>query len=248
MIRALSLPLLAGAALAALCAPATAQEQAAAGPVPFLQVSGSAQVRVPSDRAHVSVAVVTEAATAADAAAENARLMEAVIAALRATNATGLRIETWGYALHPRYSHTPRDEPEPRIIGYQAVNNVRTTVDDVDAVGRLIDAAIAAGANRVTSLEFEARDTEAARQQALREAVAKARVEAQTMADALGVPLGPPLEVHGGAQPPQPRPFPMMEARMAMDVAQAAPTPIEATEQTVFAQVTIKYRLGSDGR
>jgi uncharacterized protein YggE len=32
---------------------------------------------------------------------------------------------------------------------------------------------------------------------------------------------------------------------LQMEVAMAAPTPIEATEQGVSAQVTIKYRLGN---
>lgn len=228
------------------CAPAAAQAQDA-DPA-FLQVSGTAEVGVPSDRAHISFAVVTEAETAEAAARENADRMDAVIAALRATGAAGLRIETWGYDLQPRYSRQTRaDDPAPRIVGYRASNNVRATVDDVDAVGGLIDAGVSAGANRVTSLQFEARDTEAARQEALRQAVAKARQEAETMADALGVPLGPPMEVQGGAQPPPPRPVPFMEARMAMDQAQA-PTPIEAAEQVVRAQVTIKYRLLVDGR
>ena len=40
---------------------------------------------------------------------------------------------------------------------------MRVTVDDVSAVGALIDAGVNAGANRVTSLQFEARNTDAAR-------------------------------------------------------------------------------------
>jgi len=115
-------------------------------------------------------------------------------------------------------------------------------VDDVTAVGRLIDAGVGSGSNQVTSLQFEARDTQVARAEALRRAVQNARMEAETMASALGVQLGPVLELQGGAQaPPPPPPMPMY--RMAMQEA-AAPTPIEAADQTVTAQVTIKYRLG----
>jgi uncharacterized protein YggE len=207
---------------------------------PFIQVSGTGQVQVPSDRARLNFAVVTEGTTAAVATTENSTLMDATIRALRATNVTGLNIETGGYDLQPRYRASTEDGTQ-RIVGYQATNNLRVTVDDVTAVGRLLDAAVGAGTNRVTSLQFEARDTEAARTEALRRAVLNAREQAEAMASALGVPLGSAVEVHGGVQQPGPR-----GAFMAMDMAMArVETPIEAAESSVTAQVTIRYRLGS---
>jgi uncharacterized protein YggE len=209
---------------------------------PFIQVSGYAQVFVPSDRARLNFAVVTEAPTAAEAAAQNSTQMEAAIRALRSTGAAGLQIESWGYDLQPRYARQTTPDQPPRIVGYQATNNIRVTVDDVSAVGALIDAGVSGGANRVTSLQFEARNTDAARAEALRQAVQNARSQAEAMASALGVPLGPALEVQGGAQFPVPPPMPYMR-EMAMDM-QAAPTPIEPAEQGISAQVTIKYRLG----
>jgi uncharacterized protein YggE len=229
----------------ALSASASAQTQPPE-PIPFIQVSGQAEVKVRPDRAHLSFAVVTEAVTAAEAASQNATQMEAVIRALRATGVAGLVVETWGYDLQPRYARQTSPDVAPRIVGYQATNNVRATIDDVTAVGRLIDAGITGGANRVTSLHFEARNTDAARAEALRQAVQNARSEAETMASALGVPLGPALEVHGGAQRPVPPPMPFMDMRMSAEMAsQVANTPIEAADQTVIAQVTIKYRLGT---
>jgi uncharacterized protein YggE len=234
--------MLAAGVLAAL--PLASRAQTPPEAPPFVQVSGMAQVKVRPDRAHLNFAVVTEGATAAEAASQNAAQMEAVIRALRGTGAAGLLVESWGYDLQPRYARQTSPDVPPRILGYQATNNVRATVDDVTTVGRLIDAGVGAGANRVTSLQFEARNTDAARAEALRQAVQSARSEAETMASALGVPLGPPLEVHGGAQLPVPPPMPYMDMRMSVEAAQVAPTPIEAAEQTVTAQVTIKYRLG----
>jgi uncharacterized protein len=118
-------------------------------------------------------------------------------------------------------------------------------VDDVEAVGRLIDAAVNAGANRVTSLQFETRNTDAARADALRQAVQNARSQAEAMAAAMGVPLGPPLEVHGGAQAPMPPPMPYMQRGGIAYEAAMVDTPIEAAESSVSAHVTIKYRLGA---
>jgi uncharacterized protein YggE len=212
--------------------------QEAPDPIPFIQVSGTGSVDVAPDRARIRFAVETQAPTARTASQQNAERMDAVMAALRGTNAPGLDIETSGYDLQPVYARPDRDGA-PRITAYRALNHVLVTVDDVTAAGRLIDAAIGAGANRVASLSFEARDPGAARLEALQLAVERARQEAEAMAAAMGVPLGPPMEVHGGAQVPGPRPMYRMEAAV-MDQS----TPIEAGDQTITANVTIKYRLG----
>ncbi len=209
----------------------------------FLEVSGTAQVSVPADRARVVFAVETEGRTAGQASTANADRMTEVLQAVRGTGAAGLSVETHGYTLQPEYAR-PTGEPRgaPSIVGYRAQNHVSATISEPDAVGGVIDAAIGAGANRVASLAFEASDTDAARQEALRMAVARARSEAQAMAEALGVPLGSPMEVRGGANLPGPGP----QYRAAMMEA-AVSTPVEPGQQVVTANVTIKYRLGGQG-
>jgi uncharacterized protein YggE len=206
----------------------------------FIQVSGSGTVDVPVDRAHVVFAVETEASEAREAVAENAVAMDRVLAALRALDVSGLDLETMGFNLQPQYERSSGEVP--RIRAYRAVNNVSVTVDDVESVGAVIDAATGAGANRVASLRFDARDTQAARLEALRLATEEARGQAEVLAAALGYRLGPPLEVHGNAQSPTPPPMPMMRAA-AFEQAPVT-TPVEAGDQTVSASVTIKYRLG----
>jgi len=226
-----------------------APEQARSQEVPqvetgFIEVSGTAHVSVSPDRALASFAVETQARAAGSASADNASSMAAVVAAVRGTGLAGLEIETYGYTLRPDYIMVERGVERVREIGgYTAVNNVRVHISDVDAVGRLIDAAISAGANRVSSLAFEASNTEAARLEALSLAVARATAEARAIAAALGRELGAPLEVRGGAQAPSPRP----QAFAAMEVARArADTPVEAGDQDVHASVTIRFALGAE--
>lgn len=205
----------------------------------FLEVSGSGRVSVPADRARVVFAVETEGQTAGAASSTNAELMAAVLEAVRATGTAGLEIETHGYTLQPEYARPADQDRSPSISGYRAQNHVSVTTEDVDGVGRVIDAAVGAGSNRVASLVFEASDTEEARQEALRMAVAQARAQAEAMAAALGVPLGPPMEVRGGANAPGRPP-----RALAMRV-EGANTPIEAGGQMVTANVTIRYALGN---
>jgi uncharacterized protein YggE len=229
------------AALAAL--PLAAQQPQ---PEPAITVQGVAEVRVPSDRARLNFMVETQARTAREAAQQNADRMDRVVRALREAGGTTVTVETGGYELHPVYSQIGRDESGvPTIEAYRAVNHVMVRADDLTRVGGLIDAAIGAGSNRISSLTFEARDPEPARLEAVRQAVAKARAEAEAAAGALGVPLGEPLEVNVGmdySYPPPP--MPMYREAMGLDIAQAAPTPIQPGEQVVRANVSVRYRIG----
>ena len=208
----------------------------------FIEVSGSGVVSVAPDRAMVSFAMETRAPAANDAASANADAMDAVLAAVRGGSFSDLDLETFGYALQPEYS--ARTNVRTReIVAYRALNNVRATISQVDAVGRLIDVAIAAGANRVSNISFMASDTEEARSEALAKAVASARVQARVIAEALGHELGQPLEVRGGAQRPGP-----IRAQLALRTSSAppAPTPVEAGDQSVTATVTIRFALGPE--
>lgn len=214
--------------------------QAPAQEAPFIEVSGQASVELPADRAEISFAMETHAEDASGAAGANAEEMSRVIQAIRSAGIAGLEIETFGYSLQPQYA--TNEQRVRSIVGYVAYNNIRVTIDDVDELGRLIDVAVGAGANRVASISFSASDTEAARAQALAEAVANARAQAQAIAASLGYELGPPLEVRGGAQRPPPIPFEAMRSVQA----QAAPTPIEPGSQTVDANVTIRFALGAE--
>jgi len=191
----------------------------------YVNVTGTGTVAVEPDLARISFAVESESADARSAVRDNADLMTAVMAALRGAY-SDVEIETHGYSLQPRYTRPDRDG-QREVSGYTVLNHVRVTVDEIDRVGALIDAATGAGANRVASLSFGSGDLEDAREEALRRA------------DALGVALGSPLEVH--TNNPQ---TPMFEDVRAMASMVAAQTPIEPGDQTVRVTVTVRYRLG----
>jgi uncharacterized protein len=207
-------------------------------------VTGTAEVEAQPDRARIFFAVETEGETAREAGEENARVMTAVSEALvsEGAGAAGLRVETFGYSLTPRYGPVRADQSR-EILGYTARNTVQVRVDEVARVGPLIDAALESGANRVANLQFELQDAEPFRHEAVRLAVQRARSEAEVIAEALGVPLGPALDVQGGADTFYPR---QAFAGMERAVAMMDSTPIEAGMQTVTARVTIRFRLDEE--
>ena len=205
---------------------------------PDIVTSATGEARVTPDRAHVLIGVQTRAATAAQAGADNATKTRAVIDAIKARGIPAAQIGTSEYNLYPEYDNRepPREGPQtPRVIGYVANNTVRVEVRQLNQVGAVIDAALAAGANMVNTIQFFASNVDAARRTALGEAVGRARADAEALAKAAGGSLGALLELN--TQTPPVRPM-YGERLMRMDAAgAAAQTPIEPGQQTLTVWV-----------
>jgi uncharacterized protein YggE len=233
------------AAVLAFTAHAAAQEQPQMRiqmPQPAIRVTGMGEVRAAPDQATADFAVETLAGNAQEAAAANAQQMDRVITALVRAGVPRERIETRDYNVFPDYDQRPVEQGgEPRIRGYRVMNTVSATTQDINRVGTLIDAALAAGANRVNGVRFSLRDPQRFRAQAIQEATRRARADAEALAAAMGVQLGAVREastVEVGYSGPV---MMMARAEMADGMAQSAPTPINPGEQTVRATVMIVY-------
>ena len=232
------------AILAALLSAATAIAQSGpgAGPaVPAITVTGTAEVAAAPDRALVSLGAVVENKQAQEAQKQIAQIMQRVIKDIKAQGIPEDKIRTVGLSLNPVYSHpAPRagQEPEaPRIVAYRAANTVRVQVDDLERVGGVIDAGIAAGANQLNSLAFDLRDDLKYRKQALQLAAQEARIKAEAIASALNLQLGEVLEIREEGAPAH---YPV-ERRMA--APSAAGTPIQPGQVQVNASVNLRLRL-----
>lgn len=231
-----------GALLLAGAAPAAGQYPER--PPRSLSISASAEVEVVPDRAHLMLGVETFSESGRAAAQQNAEKMDALIAELRRLGIPETKVRTVSYSLSPEYRHDEMDgRRERRLVGYRAINMVRVTLDSIPMVGTVIDAAVERGGNRVAGLSFTVADIDPLRERGLREAVEQATREARVIADALGVDLGPPLNVgaegHGGPPPP-----PMPYAAEAMDMRAAAPTtPVEPGTVQIRVGVHVTFEL-----
>ncbi len=206
-----------------------------------IAVTGHGEVKQRPDRVHLAFAVETTAATAAEAAAANAKRGTAVTAALKAELAPGDTLLTTGYAIEPRYDMPrPGEQHEPHITGYVVRNEVQVQSQKVDGAGKMIDAATAAGANRVSGVQFLLANRGEAQRAAIQEAAGDARAQAESMAKGLGVQLGRVLSATTQSEPIiSPRRFEAMAMR-----AEAMPaTPIEAGDLTVPATVQVSYEI-----
>jgi uncharacterized protein YggE len=220
--------------------PLFAQEPHTMAPIPQISVAARGEVKDVPDRANIQISVQTRAATADAAAAENARKQKAVIDALRALKIDAKDIATAGYNVYPEQRYEPNREPV--VVGYNVTNTLSVELKSVDLVGRAIDAALANGANMISSLQFYASNTEAARQEAIAIAVRKARSDADAAARAAGGTITGLLEINVGSYyAPPPRP---VELRAKGVVAAAAvDTPITAGDQTVAVDISTRWQF-----
>jgi uncharacterized protein YggE len=230
------------AVLLIIFAPTVGHAQAITPPVevvPAITVAGHGEVKVTPDRASLQVSVQTRAATAAAAAAENATRQQSVLTALKALGFTNDQLSTINYNVYPEQRFDPGKEPV--IIGYNVTNTILVDVRKLSQVGPAIDAALAHGANMITSLDFSASNTDAARRVAIGAAIEKARADADAAARAAGGSLGGLLEIGVGSYAPPP-PRPMMMKSMMTGAAQAD-TPINPGEQTLSVDVSTRWRF-----
>ncbi len=206
-----------------------------------VRATGEAIITVMPDLAHVDIGVVSEAPTAAAAAAQNAKQLTTVLAELKRTAGAGAEIETLNYWVNPKYREGERRAPV--IIGYTVSNTVRVSLRDLSKVSAVIDAGTQSGANTVQGVQFTLRDQNAARARALQPAANTARANAEAIAGALGLKVVRVVSAEEG----EPARFEPMRDHAVMSMAQersgAPPTPIEPRGIQVRATVTVTLEV-----
>ena len=228
---------------AALAGASAAQAQAgsdadAAFRATTLSISAAGEVKAAPDQASITLGVQTTQPTAAAAMAENARRMSDVVAALRRQGLSGKDIQTSGINLSAQYDYQPN--VAPKLIGYQASNQVTITVSDLARLGPTLDAVTAAGANEIQGIGFQLKDPQGPEDAARLQAVRALQAKAELYARASGYRIGrlANLSEGGGVQP-----VPMAKVMSFARAGAAAQTPVEPGQLTVRIEVSGLYEL-----
>lgn len=237
----LAAALAAPAAVLAFAPAATAQQIIAAPTDGRITVTGSADVSGAPDTAMVTLSVVSEAATAGDALSENSAATAKVIEAVKAAGVEGADVQTSGFSVYPRYVDRDDDSEPARIAGYSVRNGVVVRVRTLPNLGKLLDAAVKAGANQIDGVSFLIDDDTALRDQAREGAVRDARRKADLYAAAANVKTGRVLSISEAIAEPPMRPM----YRMAAEAAPAVP--VEAGSVQLSAEVTVVFALEPSG-
>jgi uncharacterized protein len=200
---------------------------------PSVQATGTATVSVKPDQAQITIGVVTDGATAQEAADRNSTQTESVINALKGVLGSSGTIQTVSYSVNPRY--LSGSQQPPVIAGYTASNTVQVISNDLSLIGRLIDTGNQAGANSVGGLSFSLQDPEPTRLQVLSQAAKQARAHADAIAGGLNAKTGAVLSAVEAAT--------VLPVIVGGPTATAAPTPVETGVVRVTATVTLTVAL-----
>ncbi len=203
-----------------------------------LEVSGNGEIQAAPDLATLEMAIETHAATADHAAGLNGALAQKVRDALMSKLGSKGLMWTGGYSLNPEY--TELREGKPSVSGYTAQNSITVQTGELGLIGPLIDAAIGAGANRISSLTYSLRADSKARSEAIARAARDAQTQASALADALGVKLGPVVKASTELVV---RPVPLTRFSGTAAMASNVQTPIAPGQITVPATVSLTYSI-----
>jgi uncharacterized protein len=202
-----------------------------------LTVAGEGRATAPPDTAEFDVAVVTQAATAAEALAANNESIQRVMEILKTAQIADKDLQTSQFSIQPVYQSSREGVHEPKIVGYQVTNQIHVVVRNLPSLGKVLDAVVQGGSNQIHGIRFDIDDKVGVLNQARNRAVRDARARAELYAQAAGVKLGKVLSFQeSGAAVPEPRPM------MRMAMAEAA-VPIATGENEVAASVSMTFEL-----
>ena len=225
-----------------------------------IDVSADGIMSADPDVADIFITVETTAANADDAQTQNAATVNSLRLALVGTGLVE-EVTTTSFNIYPSYGYYYGSyagaATEPAVVesgvalfqppnggSYTVTHNLKVHSENVNGVGKIIDVAVANGATRVDYVQFSLSEDKAEdlKQQALRNAVAKAKDKAQILASASGVSLGKPLHISESSyyQPPI---FYGRDAYAFAGVAEAAPTQVVPGAIEVSASVSISYEI-----
>lgn len=236
-IAAVALLVLAAAALAGVGRPdfvfSAEPETAGSDPIRSVTVNGTASVTTVPDQATFTFGVDVRGETASRALSAAAAAVVRITDAVKDAGVDGKDVQTQNVSLSTVTSSDGR-----HIDGYAANASITVHAKDLDSAGRLVDAAVAAGANNVYGPSLDRSDAEELAEQALADAVADARRKAEALAEAAGGSLGDVISVSETGSAVPPLPYAAREAAV-----QSADLSIEPGTQEIQASVTVMFEL-----
>ncbi len=194
------------------------------GIAPGIVTTGDGTAKVKPDIAIVTVGAVAQAGTAADAQAQVAQRVDAILKRAKDLGITDKDTRNAGYNIQPQYASGPNQAP--RITGYQATQQISLTYRKVDDVGKALDALVQGDAGNTISIRLTLDDPKKSQADARQQAIEDARSKAEAMAKTAGVTLGKVIAINdlSASSPSGPVFGPIGVAAPARDAASQIPT------------------------
>ncbi len=205
-----------------------------------ISMSGYAEQKVVPDTATLRIGVVVQSETAKEASDENAAIMSAIMAELKALGLQDKEIQTSYVSVSPVYNYSTAQT----ITGYSASNSVQITTTKLDNLSEIIDRSTAAGANDIGSISFSVSDDKKKQlsEDLMNKAVADASSKADTLAKSLGVEITG-VRTSSISESGDSRVYYEYDMATTEKGSGAVSTPIQPGESTVSMSVQVTYYI-----
>ena len=213
-------------------------------------VNGQATLTVDPDLVLLNIGVEAIAETVAEARAEAADAMDAIVAAVKVHGLEDQDVQTQSFNIWTQYEYPEVTSGGTRtrkqvLVGYTVSNSARIKIRDVDAVGTIIDSVAEAGgdATRIDGINFSIEDPKPFMTQLREEAVQDAVAKAEHLASLTGVEVGNLLFIgEVGAGTPRNQDF-MLESMAFSGAVADSPTFISGGELQLSLNVQAAFSI-----
>lgn len=207
----------------------------------LLSVSATGRNEVRPDMATFSAGIETFGATGASASTANGDKMKAIVDALEQQGVAEKDIQTQSIGIN-------RIDYGPKKGQYQATNQVRVRVRNVDKVSQAVGAVTAAKANILSGPTLTQSDPEKAKLSAYGNAYKAARSRADAYAEAAGLRVSRILAIRDGGTSGGPQPYygdavAEEAAVAARNVAPVSAPPVRIGTDILEVSVTVDFAL-----
>lgn len=208
-----------------------------------ISVTGTGSADTTPDRATVSMSIVVRDKSlnvAQDGAAEVTAKVLTITDGLKVDRS---RVDTTGASVRPDYRYN-RETSEQELRGYIAERQIRIEVRDLDNLAKVVEGAVASGVNQVSAPQLFSSERREAYREALDNAAADAKANAEQLARALGLQLGPVLQIDAAS-----RPMPMPTQRVfanAMAADSEAVASYNPGDLSVHTTINVIFELSTD--
>jgi hypothetical protein len=204
-----------------------------------LVVEGTGKVTAPYDNAKITVGVSDSGPVLSEVVKSVNTKSKNLTEALKKEGVSDKNIKTTAYNIHPQYDYnvTPN-----KINGYQVNISYEITVEEIDNLNKIVDAATVSGANNVGGITFDVNEkTKTEKLQEAREIAAKeAKLKAEGLAKAAGISLGKVINI-SESQGISPRPIPMYAALKENSTDTSAN--IQTGENEISVTVSLSFEI-----
>ncbi len=151
-----------------------------------LTVSGYGEVTYTPDEAVITFVALGYGETATEALDKCSSKASAIISAIEKLGISKENMKTSSITINPRYDW---EQKPPKLVDYEASYTLMIKVNDITLVGKVIDAAFSAGADRMYGLQFTISEEKKSGliDQAIKAALNDAMRKAETTASHLGL-------------------------------------------------------------